>query len=120
MKENSIIRRIGEAAMLEQLAEEAAELAKAALKKARILRRENPTPVGLDEADKSLIEEYTDVVQCAKELQLEWDLQQAYMKHDRWVKQLENRMQESVDPDNPPGKVNLKPVGPDVITPYHP
>lgn len=40
-----IIEEIGEAAMLEQLAEECTELAKAALKMARIIRKENPTPV---------------------------------------------------------------------------
>ena len=39
-----IIEEIGEAAMLEQLAEECTELAKAALKMARIIRKENPTP----------------------------------------------------------------------------
>ena len=36
-----IIEEIGEAAMLEQLAEECTELAKAALKMARIIRKEN-------------------------------------------------------------------------------
>ena len=45
-----IIEEIGEAAMLEQLAEECTELAKAALKMARIIRKENPTPVTEKEA----------------------------------------------------------------------
>ena len=40
-----IIEEIGEAAMLEQLAEECTELAKAALKMARIIRKENPSPI---------------------------------------------------------------------------
>lgn len=40
-----MIEAIGSPAMLEQLAEEATELAQAALKAARILRKENPTPV---------------------------------------------------------------------------
>ena len=40
-----MIEKIGEPAMLEQLAEEAAELSHAALKLARIIRGENPTPV---------------------------------------------------------------------------
>ena len=39
-----MIEAIGSAAMLEQLAEESAELAQAALKAARILRDDNPTP----------------------------------------------------------------------------
>jgi len=80
--------RIGEAALLEQLAEEAAELAQAALKKARIIRDENPTPVTLGTAEKNLVEEYTDVVQVAKELGLEWDLQQMCAKNERWLNRL--------------------------------
>lgn len=63
-----IIEEIGEAAMLEQLAEECTELAKAALKMARIIRKENPTPVTEKEAIANIREEYTDVVQCAGEL----------------------------------------------------
>lgn len=47
--------------MLEQLAEEAAELSQAALKLARVLRGENPTTVTRKEARKHLTEEYTDV-----------------------------------------------------------
>lgn len=43
-----MIEYIGKAAMLEQLAEEAAELAQAALKCARIERGENPTPVTME------------------------------------------------------------------------
>ena len=46
----NIMEEIGEAAVLEQLAEECTELAKASLKLARILREENPTPVTRDEA----------------------------------------------------------------------
>ena len=65
-----MLEKIGEPAMLEQLAEECTELAKAALKKARILRGENPTPVTEREAEAHLIEEYTDVETCAKELKL--------------------------------------------------
>lgn len=65
-----IIEEIGEAAMLEQLAEECTELAKAALKMARIIRKENPTPVTEKEAIANIREEYTDVVQCAGELLL--------------------------------------------------
>lgn len=60
--------RIGDAAMLEQLAEECAELGKAALKMARIIRNENPTPVAETEAEDAIIEEFNDVVICAVEL----------------------------------------------------
>lgn len=60
-----IVDQIGEAAALEQLAEEATELAHAALKLARITREENPTPVGRSEALDALIEELGDVRLCA-------------------------------------------------------
>lgn len=77
--------------MLEQLAEESSELAKAALKLARVLRKENPTPVTATEAQKNLIEEFTDVFMCAAELRLEPDIKQAAAKQkrftERWNKQ---------------------------------
>lgn len=53
-----MIEEIGTSAMLEQLAEEAAELSQAALKLARALRGENPTLVTRREVRKHLIEEY--------------------------------------------------------------
>ena len=59
---------IGEPAMYEQMAEECVELAKAALKMARIERGENPTPVTANEMHDAIIEEYTDIVNCANEL----------------------------------------------------
>ena len=61
---------IGEPAMYEQMAEECVELAKAALKMARIERGENPTPVTANEMHDAIIEEYTDIVNCANELEL--------------------------------------------------
>lgn len=63
-----MIERIGLPAVLEQTAEECTELAKTAIKLARVLYGENPTPVTEEQAEKDLIEEYSDVVQCAKEL----------------------------------------------------
>lgn len=60
-----IVDQIGEAAALEQLAEEATELAHAALKLARITRGENPTPVDRSKALDALIEELGDVRLCA-------------------------------------------------------
>jgi len=72
--------------MLEQLAEESAELAQAALKAARILRDDNPTPVTLPEACAAVIEEYTDVVQCAGEMGLGVDFKQMQEKLERFKK----------------------------------
>ena len=45
-----------------QIAEEAAELAKAALKLRRAMAQTNPTPMSMEEAEKNLIEEYGDTV----------------------------------------------------------
>lgn len=86
-----IIEEIGEAAMLKQLAEECTELAKAALKMARIIRKENPTPVTEKEAIDNIREEYTDVVQCAGELSLTVDEEQMARKHERWEKRVRDR-----------------------------
>ena len=54
-------------ALLGQLAEETAELGKAALKLQRVLMNENPTPVTMEEALDALIEEIADVI-CAMEI----------------------------------------------------
>lgn len=81
-----MLEAIGSAAMLEQLAEEAAELAQAALKVARILRDDNPTPITLPEASAALIEEHTDVAQCAGEMGLGVDFKQMQDKLERFKK----------------------------------
>lgn len=75
--------------MYEQLAEEASELCKAALKMARILRGENPTPVTDNEARINLIEEFTDVMLCAAELDLEADWGIASRKWQRFERRWE-------------------------------
>jgi NTP pyrophosphatase (non-canonical NTP hydrolase) len=79
-----MVEYIGKAAMLEQLAEEAAELAQAALKLARIERGENPTPVTKREAKAHLIEEFTDVETCARELCLRADPEIEAAKRQRF------------------------------------
>ena len=87
-----MIEKIRAAAMLEQLAEEATELAHAALKLARIERGENPTPVLKEDAMDHLIEEYTDVVQCAEELSLVPNWEQIKLNkmrfEERWKEEL--------------------------------
>lgn len=83
-----MIEYIGKPAMLEQLAEEATELAHAALKLARIYRAENPTPVTAEQAAASVQEEYTDVIQCAEELGLEVDEDQIIRKQKRFRERL--------------------------------
>lgn len=63
-----VIEAIGLPAVLEQCAEELAELTQAALKMARKLRGENPTPVTHAQAAEHLHEELGDVRLCLKVL----------------------------------------------------
>ena len=80
-----MIEKIGLPAMLEQTAEECDELAKALLKKARKLRGENPTPLTMNQIDKDITEEYTDVIQCTRELNLSVDWDQMRTKEERFM-----------------------------------
>ena len=61
---NDIIDSIGLPAVLEQLAEECAELAQASLKYARLLRGDNPTPKTEQECLEAVTEEMADVELC--------------------------------------------------------
>lgn len=61
---DDVLEMIGTAALLEQLAEESAELAQAALKMARKLRNENPTPKTHADCVSNLQEEIADVELC--------------------------------------------------------
>lgn len=91
---NFIIDEIGEAACLEQLAEEAAELAQAALKMARIIRGENPTPLTKENGLKALKEEIADVRVCLRVLQEnQFDFSDTTdleaTKFKRWIRRLQ-------------------------------
>lgn len=88
------ITRMGEAAMYEQLAEECCELAQAALKCARIIREDNPTPITMDEARDNLDEEFNDVMVCAYELDLSVDMSQVKYKINRFLDRWEERKNE--------------------------
>lgn len=63
-----LIERIGVSAMLEQTAEEAAELAQACLKAARCKRGENPVYKTRARLQSDLAEEIADVIICISEL----------------------------------------------------
>lgn len=92
-----MINEIGEPAMLEMLAEELAECSHEALKLARVLRNENPTPRTEKEVRTSLREEWTDVVQCAKELNLDVNWNQIEVKRQRFEtrwKEAQNEVQD--------------------------
>lgn len=62
---NHIIETLGTEELLAQLAEEAAELGKAALKLRRALDGKNPTPVSPSEALRNVREEMADVLLCS-------------------------------------------------------
>ena len=98
MTEISMVDAIGEPAMYEQLAEECNELGKAALKLARVLRGENPTPLTEEAARAKVIEEFTDVAQITGELDLIIDVDQQDKKKrrfwERWEKKDDTRITE--------------------------
>lgn len=88
MNQSDIVKKLGEAEVLAQLAEEAAELAQAALKLRRALDEKNPTPKTEEECRRNLAEEYNDVILCAVQLGLEVDASAAMYKIRRWQKRL--------------------------------
>ena len=61
---HQIAFQLGEEELLCQLAEECAELDKAAMKLRRVLNGKNPTPVTEEEARAALLEEIADVSIC--------------------------------------------------------
>jgi len=81
-------KRLSEASLYEQLAEECCELAHACQKKARKLRGENPTPMGMEEIDANVTEEFTDIHVVAELLNLSIDVPLYWEKMDRWRKRL--------------------------------
>ena len=60
--------KVGGAELLAELAEEAVELAHAALKLRRVIDGKNPTPVNLGDAFDNLEEEVADVLVCLEVL----------------------------------------------------
>lgn len=77
--------------LLAGLAEEAAELAQAALKMRRTLDKSNPTPVSTSEASHRLNEEFADVVLCAAALGLDREEVERFIREKaaRWSMRLE-------------------------------
>lgn len=84
----NISKYLSVASLYENLAEEAAELAAAASKTARVLRDENPTPTTYVEGVKHVIEEYTDVINIANALYLNVNKQIQSDKLERWSKRI--------------------------------
>jgi len=86
--EAAILARVSIPAVYESLAEEASELAHAALKCARALRGENPTPVSAEAARMMAAEEYCDVYNAARTLGIFVDPDLAIGKMERWAARL--------------------------------
>ena len=91
--DEKIKQHIPQDELLTQLAEECAELSQAALKLRRALTGINPTPVTVDEARKSLVEEAADVYNVMGLLLDAEDNAEIYSiirrKKERWLKRLE-------------------------------
>ena len=91
---NHIKSHVSKKELLAQLAEEATELAHAALKYRRTLDDENPTPVSRNEAFKNLIEEIDDVALLLETLALKWRIEfnssSREKKLKRWVERLKD------------------------------
>lgn len=88
---------ISQSEILAQLAEEAAELAQAALKLRRAMDGVNPTPVEFSEAYNNLIEEYSDVTLCLRELDMNYSPDIIEKKTKRWIKRLKGARHEKDD-----------------------
>lgn len=91
---NYIKAKVNYKERLAQLAEEATELAHAALKYRRTLDDENPTPVSSNEAFKNLIEEIDDIALLLETLALKWRVEfnssSREKKLKRWVERLKD------------------------------
>ena len=89
---NYIRDQLPEEELLAQLAEEATELAHAALKMRRVMDGKNPTPVRISEAWDKLQEEIADVLNCLQVLDISTDDQEyretIREKQERWVSRL--------------------------------
>ena len=80
--------------ILAQLAEEAAELSQAALKLRRVIDGTNPTPKTREDAFGSLVEEYSDVVSCCRELNIFPAEIIIAGKKERWINRLKEKNNE--------------------------
>ena len=102
-----IVRHLSVSERLAQLAEEAAELAQAALKYRRALDGVNPTPVTREQAYDNLDEEVTDVLTCLASVMQPDGMARFWIegtmevgkKAARWRRRLEDKAAEREDGD---------------------
>lgn len=96
-----LIERIGVPAMLEQTAEECAELAQACLKYARHLRNENPAFKDEKELWANLHEEIADVDICLNELSQDGVIKSSTVR--TWIEEKQERMRHRLKGDGHDG-----------------
>lgn len=89
MNETDILDAIGEEAMWLQLAEEASELSQAACKMARYLHRTNPVARSETSIRSDVIEEFSDVINCARHLAIPIHEELIDYKNHRWINRIE-------------------------------
>lgn len=99
-----ILERLTHEELLAQLAEETAELGKAALKLRRVIDGRNPTPVSLSAAFENFEEEIADVLLCLETLGFDHDGLTKYrhitsVKLARWRSRLEAKEQQEGSAD---------------------
>ena len=87
--ECDIIDLIGEEAMWLQLAEEAAELSQAACKMARYLYGTNPVAKSETSIRSDIVEEFSDVINCARHLAIPIHEELIDYKNHRWINRIE-------------------------------
>lgn len=92
-----IAENLSDKDILCQIAEEAAELAQAALKLRRAITKTNPTPVTVEKAADNLIEEYGDTVVACVTYFMKHDLidrkyvdvlEKSNTKYSRWAQRI--------------------------------
>lgn len=89
--DEKIREAVGDPALYENLAEEAVELAHKALKAARIIRGENPTPARIKAVLGQIREELSDVTVVADVLEVYPDPEYMIQKYERWLNRLNDR-----------------------------
>lgn len=105
-----MVSAIGEAAVYEGLAEEATELAQAALKYARCLRDENPLGsklLTIDDYRERVIEEYTDLAIYIDDVNLPVDLELYRKKMARYRDRLKECEQKQGEKETTLKDINL-------------
>jgi len=83
-----VSHQVSEKAMIEQLAEECAELSQSALKHIRAIGNGNPTPKTPEETWRSMVEEFNDICLIANIIGLEEKAKIKEGKMIRWANRI--------------------------------